>query len=123
GTNVTLVLLGNSSFTINGGAVVDLSAPTVNTTSSHLNGVLIDDQAPNSNSFKVTVNGNGSVKMGGAMYFPNVNVTWNGTSSNSHTNCSMVIANTVDMSGGAYMSAAGCTPNTIPQTQVVTLVQ
>ncbi len=31
GTDVTLVLLGNSSLTINGGSVVNLSAPATNT--------------------------------------------------------------------------------------------
>src|SRR5262245_54788539 len=61
GTGVTLVLLGDSSLTINSGANVNLSAPAINTTSSHLNGVLIDDQAPNKTTNKVTVNGGGTV--------------------------------------------------------------
>ena len=77
GTGVTLVLLGNSSLSISGGTV-NLSAPATNTTSSHLNGVLIDDQAPNKSN-NVTINGGGTVTLGGAMYFPNVDVTWGGT--------------------------------------------
>ena len=45
GKDVTFVLLGNSSLSIGSSANVNLSAPATNTTSSLLNGVLIDDQA------------------------------------------------------------------------------
>jgi hypothetical protein len=122
GTGVTLVLLGNSSLSISG-ATVNLTAPTINTTSSDLNGVLIDDQAPNQSNNAVNVNGGGSSTLGGAMYFPNVDVTWNGTAQNSNTTCSAVIANTLTMSGDAYMSTDGCVAGTFARTQVVSLVQ
>jgi phage baseplate assembly protein gpV len=123
GTGVTLVLLGTtSSLTINGGTV-NLSAPAINTTSSHLNGVLIDDQAPNKSKNAVTVNGGGTVTLGGAMYFPNVDVTWSGTAQNANTTCSQVIANSLTMSGNAYMSSQNCVPSTIGHSQVVALVQ
>ena len=125
GTGVTLVLLGTtSSLTINGGTV-NLSAPAINTTSSHLNGVLIDDQAQNAVSSKtaVTVNGGGTVTLGGAMYFPHVDVQWNGTAQNANTTCSQVIANTLNLSGNAYISTQNCVPSTVSQTQVVVLVK
>jgi hypothetical protein len=122
GLGVTIVMLGNSSLSISGGTV-SLSAPKTNATSSDLNGVLIDDQAPNKNSINVTVNGSGQVALGGALYFPNVDVTWNGTIASANTTCTDVIANTVTMSGGAYMNTQNCTKNTVAQTQVVTLVQ
>jgi len=122
GTGVTLVLLGDSQLTINGGTV-DLSAPATNSFSSDLNGVLIDDQAPSKTSNKVTVNGNGLVSLGGAMYFPKVDVSWNGTTASANTTCSQVIAKTLDMSGGGYLSTQGCDPATIVYTQVVALVQ
>ena len=125
GTGVTLVLLGTtSSLTINGGTV-NLSAPAINTTSSHLNGVLIDDQAQNAVSSKtaVTVNGGGTVTLGGAMYFPHVDVQWNGTAQNANTTCSQVIANTLDLGGNAYISTQNCVPSTVSQTQVVVLVK
>jgi hypothetical protein len=122
GTGVTLVLLGNSSLSITG-ATVNLSAPTVNTTSSDLDGVLIDDQAPNKSNNAVTVNGGGSVTLGGAMYFPNVDVTWSGTAANANTTCSSVIANSLTLSGNAYMSTNGCVKGTFAQTQVVTMFQ
>lgn len=122
GTGVTLVLLGDSSLTINGGTV-DLSAPATNTFSSDLNGVLIDDQAPTKTSNKVTINGGGLVSLGGAMYFPKVDVNWAGTTASTNTACSQVIAKTLDMSGGGYLSTQGCAPATIVFTQVVALVQ
>ena len=122
GTDVTFVLLGDSSLSISGGTV-DLSAPAINTTSSHLNGVLIDDQAPNKSKNAVTVNGGGTVKLGGAMYFPKADVKWAGTAASDFTTCSMVIANTLTINGNAYLSTNGCDPGTIAKTQVVALVQ
>jgi Flp pilus assembly protein TadG len=122
GTGVTLVLLGDSSLKINGGDV-DLSAPATNATYPHLNGVLIDDQAPNKSKNSVTVNGGGTVKLGGAMYFPNVDVSWGGTAASTNATCSEVIANTITITGNAYISTQNCAPGTIAYTQVVALVQ
>jgi hypothetical protein len=121
GTGVTLVLLGDSSLSISGGTV-NLSAPTTNATYPNLSGVLIDDQAPNKSNNAVTVNGGGTVKLGGAMYFPNVDVSWGGTAA-TDTSCSMVIANTLTITGNTYMSTGGCAPGTVAKTQVVVLVQ
>jgi hypothetical protein len=56
------------------------------------------------------------------MYFPNVSVTWSGTSQNLNSTCSTVIANTLTMSGSAYMSTDNCVAGTFAKTQVVSLV-
>jgi Flp pilus assembly protein TadG len=122
GTNINIVLLGDSSISITGGAV-SLSANMNNTSYPDLSGVLIDDQAPSKSKNAVTVNGGGKVALGGAMYFPHVDVTWSGSTANANTTCSQVIAKTLSMSGGAYLSTQGCAPATIAYTQVVTLVQ
>jgi hypothetical protein len=121
GTGVTLVLLGDSSLSISGGTV-NLSAPAINSTSSALNGVLIDDQAPKKSSNNVTVNGS-TVSLGGAMYFPNVDVTWGGNVQNTSTTCTEVIAKTLTINGNAYLSTANCAPGTVAKSQVVALVQ
>jgi hypothetical protein len=121
GTDVTIVLLGDSSLSISGGTV-NLSAPTNNATYPALSGVLIDDQAPNKSKNAVTVNGGGTVKLGGAMYFPNVDVNWGGTAE-TDTGCSMVLANTLTITGNTYLGTGNCAKNTIAQTQVVALVQ
>ena len=125
GTNVNIVLLGNSNLSITGGSV-NLSANFNNTTYPDLNGVLFDDQAPNSASNKVTINGGAGVtiSLGGAMYFPNVDVTMSGNSQNANTECTMVIANSITFGGGAnYLSTKSCASGTVDTTQVVTLVQ
>jgi hypothetical protein len=122
GTGVTIVLLGDSSLSISGGTVT-LSAPATNTTYPDLSGVLFDDQAPNKSNNAVNVNGSGTVSLGGAMYFPNVDVTWSGTTANTNNTCSEVIGNTLTMTGSAYLSSSGCSAGTVPSTQVVTLVQ
>ncbi|UVO39426.1 pilus assembly protein TadG [Bradyrhizobium arachidis] len=122
GTNVTIVLLGDSSLNING-ATVSLSAPATNSFSSDLNGVLIDDQAPNKSKNAVSISGSGTVALGGALYFPNVDVTWGGTIQNTNTTCTEVIANTITINGNAYLSTQNCAPGTIAHTQVVALVQ
>ncbi|SFI16799.1 pilus assembly protein TadG-related protein [Bradyrhizobium sp. Gha] len=118
GTDVTLVLLGNSSLTINGGTV-NLAAPTTNTFSSTLNGVLIDDQS----TAAVSIGGNGVIKLAGAMYFPKADVSFGGTSQPTNTTCSEVIAKTLTMTGTPYLSTDSCAPSTIAYTQVVALVQ
>jgi Flp pilus assembly protein TadG len=121
GANVNIVLLGNSSISISGSA--NLSANTANASYPDLNGVLFDDQAPNRSSNAVTINGSGTIKLGGAMYFPNVDVTLNGTAQNINNTCAELIANSITMTGSAYLSSAGCPSNVVPKTQVVALVQ
>jgi Flp pilus assembly protein TadG len=122
GTSINIVLLGDSSISITGGTV-SLSANMSNTSYPDLSGVLIDDQAPRKSKNSVTVNGGGTVALGGAMYFPHVDVTWSGSIQNTNTTCSEVIAETLNMSGGAYLSTQGCAPATVAHSQVVTLVQ
>lgn len=120
GTGVTLILLGDSTINISG--TVNLSAPTTNSFDSALNGVLIDDQAPNKSKNAVTVNG-GSVAVGGTLYFPNVDVTWAGNVQNANTTCTSVIADSLTITGNSYLSTQGCGSNTIYRTQVIALVQ
>jgi Flp pilus assembly protein TadG len=118
GTGVTLVLLGSSRLTINGGNF-NLFAPSSTTSTSPLNGVLIDDQATGA----VNIGGNGVIMLGGAMYFPKTSVSFGGNTQPTNWTCSEVIAQTLDMSGGAYLSTAGCVPSTIAHTQIVRMVQ
>jgi len=127
GTSINIVLVGNSSLSITGGPV-NLSANFNNTNYPALNGVLIDDQAPNRSNLAVTINGSAGVTLalGGTMYFPNVDVTMGGNSQNANTACTEVIANSLKFSGGtSYLSTQSCGVggNKPPTTQVVALVQ
>jgi hypothetical protein len=123
GTGITFVLLGDSSITINAGAAITLSAPATNSFDSRLNGVLIDDQAPNKSKNAVTINGGATVQLGGVMYFPNVDVTWGGTAQNPNLACTEVIANSLTITGNSYLSTQDCAAGTTPQTQAVALVE
>ena len=69
------------------------------------------------------ITGNGTVQLGGAMYFPNADVSFGGTVQPTNTTCSEVIAKTLNMTGSAYLSTAGCDPSLVAHTQVVALVQ
>ena len=124
GTNVNIVMLGNSKLSITGGPV-NLSANFNNTDYPVLNGVLIADLAPNASNNAVTINGSAGVDMalGGVMYFPNVDVTMGGNSVNANTDCTEIIANSLKFSGGSnYLSTKDCASGTVPITQVVTMV-
>lgn len=118
GVTVNIVLLGNSSLTINGGTF-KLSAQSSNATYSLLNGVLIDDQATGS----VNIGGNGVLNLGGTMYFPNADVSFQGTTQPTNTTCTAIIAKTLNITGSAYLQSAGCDANTIAHPQVIALVQ
>lgn len=118
GAGVNIVLLGSSSLTINGGTV-NLTALSNNTTFPSLSGILIDDQA----TAAVSIGGNGTIVLGGVMYFPKADVTWGGNTQSAATNCTQVIAKTVTINGNAYLSTDGCASGTVPKSQVVALVQ
>jgi hypothetical protein len=119
---VTFVLLGDSSVDISGGTV-KLFASTTNTFDSSLNGILIDDQAPTKSSNNVSIGGGSNVQLGGVMYFPNVEVTWNGTTENPNMACTQVIANAITITGNSYLSSQECGSSSFSKTQVVALVK
>jgi hypothetical protein len=116
GAGVTIVLTdlnGSSTFasmTINGGATVNLSAPTTNSDNSAFNGILFyqDDRATQGGS-TIKINGNTGDTFNGGMYFPSATVQANGTASSS-TTCTELVAYAVDASGtsDSYFDTSGC---------------
>jgi hypothetical protein len=119
------VMLGDSKLSITGGPV-NLSANFNNTNYPNLNGVLIADLAPNKSNLAVTINGaaGATLALGGAMYFPNVDVTMSGNSKNTNTACTELVANSITFGGGSsYLSTSQCASGTVPTTQVVALVR
>jgi hypothetical protein len=67
--------------------------------------------------------GGSPVSLGGAVYAPNANVTWNGTSSFANNTCAEVVAHSLTMGGNAYVSTNNCVAGTIAYTQIVALVR
>jgi Putative Flp pilus-assembly TadE/G-like len=109
GTGVTIVFTGSganwATATINGGATVNLTAPTTGSTS----GIVFfgDRNMPNGTAF--TLNGGSSQTFGGAIYLPEAAVTINGASASGDPNaCTQLVADTIKFSGNANF-AVNCT--------------
>jgi Flp pilus assembly protein TadG len=103
GTNVTLVFTNQGSnyatATINGGADVQLTAPTSGT----YQGIVIfgDRNMPTGTTFKF--NGGGQEQFGGAIYLPKGQVQWAGGANNANS-CTQLIADTVTFTGTSYFA-------------------
>jgi Flp pilus assembly protein TadG len=84
---------------MNGGANIDLVAPTSGT----YEGILIyqDRRAAVNNT--QTVNGNSSSKFEGALYFPRAELTFNGTSG-MNTNCLQIVSKRVNFTGNSAVN-------------------
>lgn len=91
GSGVTIVMQsGNIHW--NGGAQIDLSAPT----SGDLAGMLI--YAPMSNSETMRFNGNGSTSLTGTIFMPAAPIVYNGTG-NVNPSHVQVIGYTIELTG------------------------
>jgi len=107
GSGVTIIASG--AVTVNGGASLNLSAPTANA-SSGVPGIVL--ASPTTASSKI--NGGSSSAFQGALYFPNANIEFTGNSANGGNGCTQVVADTVTFKGSASLgsncSAAGTAP-------------
>ncbi|MEO7240655.1 MAG: pilus assembly protein TadG-related protein [Sphingomicrobium sp.] len=110
GTGVTVIFTGTNpgSLSMNGNSVINLTAPPTGTYAKMLFIQAANATAENSN----TINGNNGSGFDGAMYFPNGNLTFTGSSS-AATKCAMVVAWRIDMTGNTNMqnNTTGCTAN------------
>jgi hypothetical protein len=122
GTGVTIILTGTNPGSVNldGNETLQLSAPTTGTYSKML--FIQSGSATNNNLNKI--NGTSSTTLDGAMYFPNGEVQFNGTTG-AMTKCAMVVAWTVDISGNTNLqnNTTGCTANQTVSAKVVRLVE
>jgi len=103
GNGVTIILTSSSGnnyggISINGGATLNLTAPSATATSG-VPGIAIweDKNAPDQGP---KLNGGSTQIINGAIYLPSQNVTFNGGSSTG-TSCMQLIANTITFSGNA----------------------
>jgi Flp pilus assembly protein TadG len=113
GTGVTLVFTSSTgsnyaSAQINGGATVNLTAPTSGPTA----GIVIfgDRNMPSGTSF--SFNGGASQTLTGAIYLPNAAVTYGGGAGGSN-GCTQLVADTVTLNGNANF-ALNCNGLTKP---------
>jgi hypothetical protein len=121
GNGVTLIFTGTNpgSLTMNGNAIINLTAPT---SGAFANMLMI--QSPNASSANVNkVNGNNGAKLDGAIYFPKGKMTFTGSAS-AATKCLMVVAWNVDFGGNSDIqnNTTGCVANTTVAGKKIRLV-
>lgn len=95
GTDVTIIMTGGGEIKFNGGAEINLTAPTSGTYS----GVLFY-QDRNDSGYQHVINGNSSSSFQGAMYFPSSEVKMLGSGSVAG-GCLQLIADTIYFSGNS----------------------
>lgn len=123
------IVIGAGGLNING--TVRLEAANVNNDYPDLGpdpkaqaGVLFYDmEGTPTKQANVTVNGGSKSVYGGAMFFPNVNLTWNGNSAASN-HCTEIVAYTLTFTGNnaTNLDFAGCPAATLPKSQTILLV-
>ncbi|MEG3617948.1 pilus assembly protein TadG-related protein [Magnetovibrio sp. PR-2] len=108
GSDVTLILTSSSGsdhakYTMNGGASIDLSAPS----SGDYAGVLMyrDRDASDEDN---TMNGNSSAVFNGALYFPSSTMKFAGNSDAGGSACTQLIADNVQITGSTSITSSGC---------------
>ncbi|MGI8705612.1 MAG: TadE/TadG family type IV pilus assembly protein [Sphingomicrobium sp.] len=121
GDGVTIILTGSSpgSVDMSGNSSLDLTAPT---TGPYANMVLI--QAPNAaTGNNNTINGDNGTSLDGAIYFPQGDLTFTGSSA-AATQCAMIVSYTVAFSGNASVQndTSSCTADTQVQGKKVRLI-
>jgi putative Flp pilus-assembly TadE/G-like protein len=125
GTGITFVLTSSGdpanigTVTINGGADVQLSAPTT----GYYKGVLYyqDQRAPTG---LAKFNGGANQILNGAIYFKNQQIQYNGDHDASATSCTQIIGDTVEFTGNSTVVNNGCaqagiTPITVQGARLV----
>lgn len=108
GTSVTIILTSSTGssyakYTMNGGASIDITAPT----SGDYSGILMygDRNGPNQVN---TLNGNAAATFNGALYFPSSQITFEGNSSAGGSSCTQLIGDTIKVTGGTNITTSGC---------------
>jgi hypothetical protein len=112
------IVIGNGGLTISGNGKVNLQAAAVNNVYPDLDGVLIYDVEAG----KVQLAGDTTSVFGGALFFPNADLTWNGNAASAN-NCTEIVASTLLISGNTNLNIQGCVAGTLPTDQIVFLVQ
>lgn len=95
GTDVTFILTGGGTVSMNGAAEINLAAPT--DPADPYAGILFyqDRNEPDASN---SINGNSNSNFEGVFYFPSQGLTFNGTSA-AGPGCMLLVANTVKVTG------------------------
>ncbi len=106
GTGVTIVVTQSSgnfgTVTLNGGATINLTAPTTGDDNGTKGIVLFGDRTmPIGTAFRL--NGGASQYLGGAIYVPNGAIDFSG-GGNSNSGCTQIIGNTITFTGNSTVA-------------------
>lgn len=122
GSGVTLFLTGGAQLHINGGADIQLSAPTSDL--DPYQGVLIYAD-PADNTIEHILNGNSATSFTGALYFPTSDVVFSGTNDEDLNACTLLIADEIEFTGNSFFGSdcASLGVETAQTAQVVLIVE
>ena len=118
GTGVTFVFTGGTTVDINGGADIELVAPS--DPLDPYQGVLFFAD-PADAGLSHTLNGNSATSFTGVLYFPTSNVTFAGTNDANPNACTLLVASTIDFTGNSFF-ASDCTSLGISATETAQVV-
>ena len=124
GTGVTIILTGTSpgQMNMNGGATLQLSAPTA---VGHPYRNLLIMQSPTASNINNSniINGSSTSSFDGTVYFPNQELTFSGSSA-AATKCVLVVARRLNFAGNANIqnNTTGCTANETLTGQIIRLI-
>ena len=104
GSGVTLIFMNGATFKNNNGGVIDISAKT---TGEYAGILFYGDRDTSDPNQVVKINGNQNAKMEGVFYFPVQDVRFNGGAT-STSDCTHIVASTVEFTGNAKLSNVGC---------------
>ena len=122
GDDVTFLFTGGTTITINGGADIELVAPS--DPLDPYQGILFFADPADSNISHI-LSGSSATSFTGVLYFPSSDVTFTGTNDTDPDACTLLVADTIAFTGTSYF-ASDCTDLGITATetaQVVVIVE
>jgi len=123
GRGVTIILINGSEISnINGGDTIDIEAQTSGT---YAGLAIFSDPLTQPEGAETVINGNSNITIGGAVYYPNQDIRFGGNTASS-SNCTLLIANNLRLSGTSDLDSTGCQANfgiTAPNTRGTFIVE
>jgi hypothetical protein len=122
GSGVTFVFANGTTVTMNGGADIQLSAPTSDL--DPYQGVLFFGDRDDS-AVEHVLNGNSATSFTGALYFPVSDVVFSGTNDEDLNACTLLIADEIEFTGNSFFGSdcAAIGVDTAETAQVVLIVE
>ena len=102
GDDVTFMFTGGTTITINGGADIELEAPS--DPADPFQGILFFSD-PADAGLSHTLSGSSATSFTGVLYFPNSDVTFTGTNDANPNACTLLVADTIAFTGTSFFAS------------------